>query len=60
MPLVIIFIIFTVAVLAVGIIAMVKGGSIENKKLQNKLMKFRIIFQAVAIVVLFFAMVVFK
>ena len=60
MPLVIILIIFTVAVLTVGVISMVKGGGIENKKLQNKLMKFRIIFQAITIVVLFFSIVIFR
>ena len=43
--------------LAVGIVAMVKGGGKENGQFQNKMMTYRIIFQAAAIglMVLFFA-----
>jgi len=42
----------TVASLIFGVILMAKGGGLENGRRQNKLMTYRIYFQAAAILLL--------
>jgi hypothetical protein len=59
--LLIIFILGTVAALVVGIIFMMRGGdSKENGRMQNRLMQYRIYFQAAAIGVLVLVMAIGK